>query len=98
MWRSVERAEAVPRPAKPARQNVGALEALGQFACSCHGRAVSSRALPLRKVCRAGFAGRGTPSALTTGAAFSLSGPDPRRSLGSATGSGRRLARGGTAR
>src|SRR5207302_5298885 len=43
-----------------------------------------SDALTLRKVCRAGSAGRGTPSALSTRAELSLSAPDPRRSLGSA--------------
>jgi len=48
-------------------------------------RVVSSYALMLRKVCRAGFAGRGTPSALSTRAAPSLSVPDPRQSLGSAS-------------
>ena len=35
--------------------------------------------------CRAGFAGRGTPSALSTERHLSLSVPDPRRSLGSAS-------------
>src|SRR5207249_3815006 len=39
------------------------------------GHAISSHALTLRKVCRAGFTGRGTPSALSTRAAPSLSVP-----------------------
>jgi len=37
----------------------------------------------LGNVCRAGFAGRGTPSVVVHRAAFSLSVADPRRSLGS---------------
>jgi len=57
---SVDPAEVVPRPAKPARQNWRA-RAVGL-------RAPGTRRLRLRftprKVCRAGFAGRGTPSAL----------------------------------
>src|SRR5439155_1752867 len=64
LWRSVGPADVVPRPAKPARQTV---------------RAPRLRTNPpgppgavfrvglVRKVCRAGFAGRGMPSALSTG-------------------------------
>jgi len=46
-------------------------------------RHIPTRALKLGNVCRAGFAGRGTPSVAVHRAAFSLSVPDPRRSLGS---------------
>jgi len=56
----VDRANAVPPPAKPARQNWYPWAAAARAGT----RIVSSCALALRKVCRAGFAGRGTASAL----------------------------------
>src|SRR5437879_12717305 len=59
---SVDRVQVVPRPAKPARQT------LRPWAAGLRrGHVVSGHALALRKVCRAGFAGRGTPWALCTG-------------------------------
>ena len=57
---------------------------LGRLRAPRRGQVVSSHALPLRQVCRAGSAGRGTACARSTDATRSLSVPDPRRSLGSA--------------
>ena len=70
----------MPRPAKPARHNVACWDT--RLATRRRGT-LPTRVLMLGKVCRAGFAGRGTPSVAVHGAAFSLSVPDPRRSLGS---------------
>src|SRR5206468_10728526 len=60
------------RPAGAAK-----LRSLGNRVGARRGRAASTHAFTLRKVCRAGFAGRGTPSALSHRAARSLSVPDP---------------------
>src|SRR5207249_6428031 len=65
---------------KPARQTLRPWAATVR--CAANG-SPQSDALRLRQVCRAGFAGRGTPSALPTGAPLSLSVPGPRQSLGS---------------
>jgi len=67
-------------PAKPARHNVASW---GNRLATRRGGAVPTRTLTLGEVCRAGFAGRGTPSVPFHRAASSLSVPDPRRSLGS---------------
>src|SRR5207249_7632695 len=66
---------------KPARQTLRPWAATVRHAAN---GSPHSDALTLRKVCRAGSAGRGTPSALSTRAELSLSAPDPRRSLGPA--------------
>jgi len=71
------------RRAAAGKAGAAKLKTLGRPRVPRCGHAISSHALTLRKVCRAGFAGRGTPSALSTQAAPSLSVPDPRQSLGS---------------
>jgi len=70
--RSVERANAMRRPRRWSLRLRGSPQSV-----------VSGHALALRKVCRAGFAGRGTPSALSTERHSCGLFPDPRRSLGS---------------
>src|SRR5439155_15118918 len=50
----------------------------GRLRALHRGHVVSSHALTLRQVCRAGFAGRGTPLALSTGRHSPLSVRDPR--------------------
>ena len=55
MWRSVDRPQAVPPPAKPARQT------LTPWAAGARRAAVRRLTVTRsRQVCRAGFAGRGT--------------------------------------
>src|SRR6266403_58871 len=68
------------------------LKTLGRLRAPCRGHAASSHALTLRKVCRAGFAGRGTPSALSTGRHSRC--PSPTRDrISGRTPTGRRRAR-----
>ena len=80
MQRSVDEANVMPPPAKPARHNAACWDTR---LATRRRDTLPTRALELGKVCRAGFAGRGTTSVAVHRTAFSLSVPDPRRSLGS---------------
>ena len=93
MWRPLNRATGVPRPAKPARQTGYARKA-GPDCCIRNGTGLafgedtelpaSGGGIRAYLACRAGFAGRGTPAARPTERSTFASSPDPRRSLGSA--------------
>ena len=80
MLRLVDQANAVPRPAKPARHSVGGVgfcQTVVHFAFPHDGRAVAGSA----QLCRAGFAGRGTAFAVSDDG-DSCNHANPRRSLG----------------
>jgi len=76
----VHKTNVMPQPAKPARHNVASS---GHRVATRRGGAVQTCALTLRKVCRAGFAGRGMTLVPLHRRAFALPFADPRWSLGS---------------
>jgi len=94
VWHSVARTIGMPRPAKPARQTKYARKTESGYNILAPNRGTRLEGKPetptvvseMRAwlVCRAGFAGRGTPVARPTERHTRAFHPDPRRSLGSA--------------